>query len=220
MASSTFQNRRVWLGGAVVAAVLLAAVSWLLLIKPVRSATADLEAQAASVEAQNQTLIANNAALLRQYDHIDVLRSKLSGAVTALPPTSGLTTFTHEATALAAARSVTVEGINVGAIAPLASDSQTAPAATTDTSGASRTSSSGGVFTIAVTVQTKGSVAAQTAYLHALETGPRAVVVTSSQFATVSQGSQAASMTIQLTLFSAPMSAEQQSQLQHLLAGS
>jgi hypothetical protein len=244
MASPTLQDRRTWMVGGVLVALVLALAGWMLLVKPERSSTSDLVSRTQSVDAQNAAVAAQNAALLREYHHLNRYRDELAKAADALPGVSGLPSFTREVTLLAARHSVSVQGITVGAIAPLTQPA-VAPADTTTTSGttdtpaptpsttapAADTTSTSNVFTIAVTLQTQGSTADLTAYLHAVEAGARAVVVNSVQLSTSSGGSAPTSsaasspsdaagqttMTAQLTLFSAPMSASERHELNSLL---
>lgn len=220
------QDKRAWLGGGAIAAVLIAAVGWFMVISPERSSTASLDAQTSDAQLQNVLTQAKVAKLRLQAANVSKLQAQLASALEALPAASGLPAFTRQLSAQAAASHVTVTNISIGAITaanpdgaavvPGATTAPTAPSAT-PTPGATTPSgtnvpatAAGSVFAIPVTVVSTGSLTDELAFLKAIQTvGPRRTLVTSTQFAPgsgVSTASidKATTVTAQLTVFSAP----------------
>jgi Tfp pilus assembly protein PilO len=191
---AAIQNRRVWLGGGVLIAILLLAVSWLMFISPKLSDASGLRTSAASAQTQDLVLQAKVARLKKQNDHIAELTAGLRAAVAQLPYDSGLPDFTRQVSQQAADNHAAITALNVGAIAPV-------------TSGAH------GVFSIQITLISQGAYRDQLAFLKVIQVaGPRRTLVNSALFAPgakASDGSLDASstMTMQLTIFSAPQSA-------------
>ena len=221
MKPSSWHDRRVWLGGGVIAAVLIVVVSWLLLIGPELSSASQLRSQAASTDLQNTATQAKNAALARQSRDISTLKSAFQRALEALPPDSGLPALTEEMARLAEQTGVHLSSINVGAVAAAGSTSSTAVGAD---AGAPATKATGAAqYSIPVTVVSTGRFAQQAAFLKALENGPRRTLVTSTQV-TAFGGSHVASVdgstnvATQLTVFCAPMSRSQLAKLTKILA--
>lgn len=224
MGTASLQDRRLWIGGGALIAVILAAASWLLFIHPELSSASDLRSQRDDIVSQNDLAQGQNLRLEEQSHNLDSLKAKLTTALDALPPDSGLPAFTEELGKLAAATSVNLSSINVGAVTPANSPGGTAapaPAATSTTGSTSSTTGGTGQYSITVTVQSTGTLVHQLTFLKAIESGPRRALVTSSQI-TESGGSRvasvdsSASMTTQLTVFSAPMSTTEIKQLQSL----
>lgn len=214
MTTSVLQSRRAWLGGGAVAALLIMAAGWLLLIQPELSSAASLRSQAQSAQFEDSLLLAKTAQLRKQSQNLGTMRTSLADALAALPSDSGLPAFTNQLTAQAAANQVTLTSIVVGAV--------TAP---TTASGAPATSTTGAVYQIPVTIISTGTLANQEAFLKAIEvTGPRRALLTSTQL-TVAAGARVASIdngasvTTQLTVFSAPRSPQESAALQKLLNG-
>lgn len=243
MAVPVLQDKRLWIGGAVVVALVLAAVSWLMLIHPKLASASDLRSQTRDNDFQNTLTEGKNARLARQSKDMSGLQDSLVKAVDALPPNSGLPSFTRELSAFAADASVDLVSVNVGAVsqvsatgtssgapsaaatpAPAASSSSSAttPSTTTPGTASSPAAVATGPYSIAITVQSSGPLVRQLGFLKALEEGPRGVQVTSTQL-TTSPGSRVASvdaatqMTTQLTVFAAPMSPAQLTQLKTML---
>jgi hypothetical protein len=233
MATPALKDRRIWVVGGCVLAVVLAAATWFGLVSPERSDASQLRSQAADVDAQNALAATKNAELAKLDRGYSGLKTKLADAVDSLPPTSGLPAFTREATTLAAATGVNLSGITVGAISPAGAAASAAPPPTDDTTAAAAPTpaaapttaaapSGPGTFTIAVTLLSQGSLQHQLEFLHALQTGPRRVLVTATQTSALGNGRVASldpanTMTTQLTIFSQPMSSAQLSSLQKLL---
>lgn len=237
MNSSSLQDRRVWIGGGCVAAVLILAAAWFLLINPELSSAKQARSQAKTTQGQNDSLAANNAKLAEQYRGISTLRGSLARAIAALPPTSGLPAFTQEVTRAATAQRVKLTTITVGAATPAvstaATPATTAPAASGNSGAGAATTTAptttagtpaaagGGQFSFQITLTTQAPTSRQLAFVKALENGPRSALLTSTQISSTGSGKQTAAtattMTTQLTIFSAPMSAPQLKQIDTLL---
>jgi hypothetical protein len=211
---SLVQSKRAWLGGGAVAAVLIAAVSWFMVISPERSSTASLGTETNDAQLQNTLTQAKVTKLRLEAANVGKLQARLASALQALPKASGLPAFTRQLSAQAAATHVAVTSISIGAITTANADGTAmrpgaAPATTTPGTTAAATAA-GSVFAIPVTVVSSGSFTHELAFLTAIQTlGPRRALVTSTQFAP-GTGALAASLdtattlTAQLTVFSAP----------------
>jgi hypothetical protein len=214
------QDKRAWLGGGAIAAVLIAAVSWFMVISPERSSTASLGAQTSDAQLQNALTQAKVTKLRRQSENLGKLQAQLASALEALPKASGLPAFTRQVNAQAAVNRVAVTNISIGAITaanadgtavvPGATTPTATPSATTPTGITAPATAAGSVFAIPVTVVSTGSLTDELAFLKAIQTlGPRRTLVTSTQFAPGSEAltaslDKATTVTAQLIVFSAP----------------
>ncbi|MCU1659195.1 MAG: hypothetical protein JWO57_3851 [Pseudonocardiales bacterium] len=214
---ASLQDRKVWLAGGLLAAALVAAASWLFVISPELSSASSLRSQAQNTELNNVMLQAKAAKLREQSKGIDVLSSKLSDALSALPATSDLSTFTRQVNRQATQNQVQLTSVAVGT----ASSATANGAATTPAANATP----GQLVAIPVTLISTGSLRHQLDFLKAVQAvGPRRVLVTSTQIApgagaVVSSIDGSASITIQLSAFVAPQTQRQLTQLQKLLSG-
>lgn len=232
------QSKRGWLGGGAFVALLIVAVGWVMFIAPERSSTADFRTQAATTRQQNAALELKVKALKLQSNQIGKYVNALRAALTALPYDSGLPAFTRQLSAQAQSRGVTLSSVVVGGVTPLTgggaatADTPTADAtATTSTSPTSTSptvaagAATGGLFSVQVTIQSTGTLTNQLTFLSAIRTeGPRRALVDSAQVtagagAKTSSINSSASVTTQLTVFSAPQSPAQIKQLKNLLNG-
>jgi hypothetical protein len=213
------QDKRAWLGGGALVAVLIAAVSWFMVIGPERSSTASLGAQADEAQLQNAMTQSKVAKLRAESKNLDKLTAALAAAFNALPKASGLPAFTRQLNAQAAASHVSVTSIAIGAITGASADGTAvdpgatpAPAATGTTAPAAPApaTAAGGVFAIPVTVVSSGSLTHELAFLKAIQTlGPRRALVTSTQFIPIAGEvapplDKSSTVTAQLIVFSAP----------------
>ena len=206
------QDRRVWLGAGLVAAVVLVAVAWLLVIAPQRSAVETLRTDTEAVELTNATLAAKTATLRKEAEGRKKLTASLQQALAALPPEDDLPEFSRQLARQAAARGVTVTGIVVGS----ATTPGTAPGAAAD--GAAVVPPT--VRAIPVTVTSTGPALQQLYFLRDIqEVGPRRALVTSTSIVPQGEASidLASTLTVQLTVFSAPLSDATQAQLADVL---
>lgn len=234
----SLQDKRVWLGGAGLVAVLIVLLVWFAGISPLVSSASALRAETESVQQQNTALRLKTAGLAKQKQNLDTLTASLRGALTALPIDSGLPAFTRQVSDQAGRNSVTLVSISVGTIAPaIATPQATSPAAPeapaasgeaaakAPAAGGPNDNPAGKLFAIRVTLVTTGTAADQAAFLKAVQfDGPRrALVLSTQQLPVASSGSTAASapirMTSEVTVFSAPRSPQNRAQLDKLLSG-
>jgi len=208
------QDRRVWIGGGLIAAFLVAIAGWFFAISPELSSADSLRSETANTEMLNISAQAKLNALKNKSEHKDELVSSLRSALAALPADSGLPDLTRQVSAQASATHVTLTSITVGATTAVG-----APA------GAPANVTSAGLSATAITLSTNGTLAQQVAFLHAVQVdGPRRALVTSVQLTPSSDAGSgsvdgASTWTIQLSVFSQPQTAQQRAQLDKLLAG-
>jgi hypothetical protein len=226
------QNRRLWLGGGAVVAVLILLVAWFGFISPELASTASIHDQAAAAQSQNEVLQLKNQRLKSQNDSAAGLRADLAAELKALPSESGLPAFTRQLSAEATANSVTLTSVVVGAVAPVgaAAGQSAAAAASAATSVATTASvtpvaSTGSLVQIPVTVIATGLGKNDIAFLKAIQViGPRRALVTASQLAPIGSGAATGvngpcTLTLTLTIFSAPLTPAAQADLQKLISG-
>jgi hypothetical protein len=214
MNTSTLQSRRVWLGGSLVAALLIVAAGWLMFIHPKLSSASSLRSQAQSEQFQETLLLSKTAALKKQSKDLASLRASLATSLAALPADSGLPALTDQLTAQATGDYLTLTSIAVGAV--------TVPGAAAGTATGTAASTTGGLYSIPITVISTGALAHQEAFLKAIEvTGPRRALITSAQLTATAGDSldSSTSLTTQLTVFSSPRTPQELAQLQKLLNG-
>jgi hypothetical protein len=233
------QNKRFWLGGGAIAALLIVALGWFMFIGPERSSASDLRSQAAATRQQNALLQLSVTSLQKKSTQLSRYTSSLKTGLSALPFDSGLPAFTRQLSAQAKAHQVSVTSVVVGGITAIAAGGTAgAPAATsaTDpTSSAPTTSTTtptvgtntatGGLYSVQVTVQSTGTLARQLAFINDIRTaGPRRAMVNSAQLtpgvgAKESSIDGLAAVTTQLTVFSAPQPPAKIAALNKLLRG-
>jgi hypothetical protein len=214
------QDRRVWLGGGVLVAVLVLAAGWFLLINPKLSASSALRSQTSDAQLQNMRFSSKNNSLKSQNDNISGLRSDLQDAIDGLPTSSGLPEFTRQISTQAVSTRVGIDSISVGTVMPYSALGAAAGAGAAGPVG----SPAGKLYSIPVTISSQGPAKNQFAFLHALQQiGPRRVLINTTTFgpgsnATVASIDGNSSLTTVLTVFADPTTADQQAQLDKLLA--
>ena len=227
------QNRRLWLGGGAAVAILILVVGWFFVISPQLSATASIRDEVDSAQSQNSVLQAKNSKLKKENDNVATLRAGLAAALAELPSDGGLPAFTRQLSAQATASSVSLTSVIVGAVLPVAGavaapaaapTTETGTAATGTTATAAATSA-GGLMQIPVSLVVTGLGKNDIAFLKAIQvTGPRRALVTASQLSPSSGGAATGidgpcTLTLAVTIFSAPLSPTGQAALQKLLSG-
>jgi hypothetical protein len=227
------QNRRLWLGGGAAVAILILVVGWFFVISPQLSATASIRDQADSAQVQNSVLQAKNSKLKKENDNVATLRAGLAAALAELPSDGGLPAFTRQLSAQATANSVSLTSVIVGVVLPVAG-AVAAPAAAaaaetgtaaTGTTAAAAATSAGGLMQIPVSLVVTGLGKNDIAFLKALQvTGPRRALVSAVQLAPSGGGTATGidgpcTLSLTVTIFSAPLSPTGQAALQKLLSG-
>jgi hypothetical protein len=227
------QNKRSWLVGGALGALLIIATAWFVLIGPKLSATSDLQTQTTQTKQDNVALQAKVSSLKQKSRLLGRYTAALRSASAALPADSGLPAFTRQLSGQAKADSVDVSAIMVAGVSAVTTAASTDPVPSTDTatdSSASATTSApataaGGLFQIQVTVTSRGTMAHQLAFLDDIRTtGPRRALITSIQLTpgvatSTAASTSAVTLTSQLTIFSAPRSAAEITELKKLLSG-
>jgi len=202
------QDRRVWLAAGVFGAVALVVVAWLLVIAPQRSAVETLRTDTEAVELTNATLAAKTAKLRKEAEGRKKLTANLQQALAGLPPDDDLPEFSRQLARQARDRGVALTGIVVGS------------ATTPGTAAAGTAAVPATVRAIPVTVTSTGAALQQLYFLRDIqEVGPRRALVTSTSIVPLGEGAidTASTLTVQLTVFSEPLSAATQAQLAAVL---
>ncbi|MCW2538671.1 MAG: hypothetical protein JWN95_396 [Frankiales bacterium] len=195
-----------WIGAGIVGGLVILALAWFLAIGPERSRTAEMHAQAADLQTSNLSLQARTNKLRSDNANAAKLVAELAAARAELPSDSGLPEFTRQLSAQATTAGVALTSISAGA--------PTALASTAAISGktAASASSSGNLFSLAVTVASQGSAASQQKFLNALQVaGPRRALVNSVDYAPASSksgqsDSTSSTMTVNIDVFVSPQS--------------
>lgn len=175
------KRARLVVAGGVVAALLLAMIGWFALVHPKLADADNTRSLTSDAELQNITLQRKVSTLKAASENMSALTAQLRAAREALPIDASLDGFTDELAQIAAKTKVTVTDVNAGTPA-LASDSGSS-SSTPSTADTPKSGPAGKVFSIPVTVVSAGKGTAQTDFLHALQYGARAVLVTDTAFA-------------------------------------
>jgi hypothetical protein len=242
--TTRLQDKRVWLAGGAAAALIVMAIGWVAVINPQLSSTHTLRGQADSARAQNTVLTATVAKLKRQNDNVGQLKATLRAALAGLPFDTGLPAFTRQLADQATQARVTLSSITVGSAtstggttagtttsagtttgptpAATGAPAPTAPASTAPAPAAAGSATA--VMAIPITLLSKGTNAHEMAFLKAIQVGgPRRALVASTILAGDSTGGRpsidtSSTMTIQLSIFSAPLDAAGRAALAKLLS--
>jgi len=213
MTSRVHGPRPLVFGGAV-AALFLAALSWFVVISPLRSDAQTLRDNTAAVQTENVAIEARTVTLRQQLDDREQLVESAREALAALPSGAQLPGFNRQLTRQARAQGVDLTSITIGATTSATSGAAADPAATAPTTG---------TLTIPVTVATSGPMLKQLQFLHELQqVGPRRVLVTSTSVTPLQTDAAteiSSSMTVQLTVFAALLPPELRHQLVGVLHG-
>ena len=181
-----FQDKRVWLGGGVVAALLIVARLVHVHRPGARVDRVTCNAQAAATAQPKHLLQPKLKALQVKSTQLDKYTSSLKQALLSLPFDSGLPAFTRQLSAQAGASGVDREQRRrrwrrppVLAAAPVATrlgnSTRSSPTSSTGVAAPRSATVAGGLFSVQVTVQSDGTLAHQLAFLNAVRTaGPGA----------------------------------------------
>ncbi|GAB2482315.1 hypothetical protein [Jatrophihabitans fulvus] len=213
-------RERTWLVAGLVAGLLLTLVGWLLFISPQRSETDDVNARAASVQVDNDTLRTRIRQLAGESRRMTSVRAALAAAQQALPGTSGVPDLLRTLQSLGGRTGVDVVTLSVGTptdvtsvAAGAAAPAGTAPSAAPVSPAAGPAA---GVYALSISAQANGTPAQLEAFLDALQRNqPRAVLVTQLTLggAEATTGRGATSLQLTMQAFVAPASAAEGSQL-------
>lgn len=203
------QNGKLWLGLGAALVLLMVLPVWLMVIQPHRATTNTLRADTETVAVQNAALAAKTAELSAKAENRDALVADLESALAELPWETKLPEFSRQLTRHASAHGVALTGISIG--------SATTPGQPASTSVDPKTT----VRAVPVTIVSTGTALQQLFFLRDVQqVGPRRALVTSTAIVPLDEGSieKGATMTTQLTVFSAPVDAATREQLRDLLA--
>ena len=104
---------RLWMVAGAAVIVLLAVVSWFLLINPQKTEAADLKAQAEQARSQALDMRKRIATLKKQKANLPKLKATLAGYQDALPADSGVPAFLRQLQASGTELNVDVSGVTV-----------------------------------------------------------------------------------------------------------
>lgn len=208
---SGINGDRLWMAGGGVAAVMISALAWFMVVSPELSNASSLDEQTLAAQTQNITLQSKIHRLQADNANMDALVSSLRQARTALPVDSSLAEFTRQLSGYASQHGVGISGITAGEPMALttpagAGTAAAAGAAAVPPPGASTASATGRTYALPLTVVVKGAAANDLNFLAALQgPGKRAALVTGAQLTgdTTKRGA-AMQLTVQLQLFVTP----------------
>lgn len=204
------QDKRLWLGGGIGLAVVIALLSWFFVINPGLTTAGARRDAAVTVQQQNVVLAGKLTTLRRENSHLTQLTANLQTALDALPFDTGLPEFTRQLNSQAADSGVELASIAVSA-------AKTATGSAPSTTGTPVTA--GAILAIPVTVIANGTTAEQLDFMNSVQVGgPRRALVLSVQLDQAS-GSRGETMTLLVNVFTAPLSQTAQAQLEKLLRG-
>jgi len=202
------QNAKLWLGLGVAIAVLLVVPTYLLVISPHRATTQTLKDETQSVAAQNVALQGKTAELRAKSENRDELTDALATTLAELPWETKLPEFSRQLTRHAAARGITITSVAIGsATTPGQVAAEGVDPATT-------------VRAVPITIVSTGTALQQLFFLRNVQqVGPRRALVTATSMVPTNEGTieDSATMTTQLTVFSAPVDPAIRKQLKDLL---
>ena len=210
---NALKSERFWLIGGVLAAVVVAAGAWFGAVSPELSNASSLNSQTADAQTQNLALQAKLRKLQRDNADMATLAGSLLQARTALPFDTSIADYTHRLSDYAGQNHVAIAAVNASppVTAITAPGKPAAPPVAGQTAGK--------LFALPLTVIVKGSIANDLAYLKAVQSDPRAALVTSVQMANdASKTGDLTQLTVQLQVYVAPQTPQVTAALQQQLA--
>lgn len=210
MTLNSSQTRAVPIIVGSMGAVVLLALTWLMLVSPQLSAAESVRKETKSLAADNEMLGIKISGLKRLSGNLPKLQDELRTALASLPSDSALPELTRELTTIADATKVDLTNIDIGALT--AAGTAGAP-----TGGASTQ------VAISVTANLTGPFAHLVSFLHKVESGERGATVTSAQLvassvARTSSIDVSGGLTVQFTVYSSPMDDATLAEINKLLA--
>jgi len=202
------QNSKLWLGLGAALTLLMVVPVYLLVISPHRAKTETYKVDTETVAAQNVTLMAKTADLRRKAENREELTATLASTLAELPWETKLPEFSRQLTKHAGRHGVALTSIAIGAA--------TTPGQPTGESVDPTTT----VRAVPITIVSTGSALQQLFFLRDVQQlGPRRALVTATSMIPTSEGTieGSATMTTQLTVFSAPVDAETRAKLRDIL---
>ncbi|HVT65159.1 MAG TPA: type 4a pilus biogenesis protein PilO [Mycobacteriales bacterium] len=191
---------RRWGIGAGLAAVVILAAGWFLLVKPQKAKVNDLHAQTAAQQVTNQTLVTKITALEAAAKNNAQEQRILDKIATQIPDTAQ-----EPALIRALSQAAKGSGVDLSEITPSAAAALSGSSTTTETLGA--TGSGGELYSLPLQLTVTGAYANVESFFSALEHLPRAFRVSSFSFAPAGTGpnvhapANAISATIQTAVY-------------------
>ena len=204
-----------------VAAIIVSALSWIVVFSPKLASASAMQDQAASARASTDSLRLEVQQLKSEDSHLDTYLSTLEDSRNGLPITGMLPEFATDTHGHASGVGVKLTSMSVGQIAMVDASGEVS-AVTSDTSTAGALP--GQLYGIPLTIVSTGDYASQLRFLEAIQfAGPRVALVTGVRFASLSDANtevvdDASSMTTALTIFAAPQTPDAAAALRKQLA--
>jgi Tfp pilus assembly protein PilO len=161
---------RRWGIGAAIAALVILAAGWFLLVKPQKSKASDLRTQTATQEQANQLLTTKIEALQAQQKQLPQQQQILEKFATKIPESASQPSLIRALTTTAKA-----SGVDLASITPGASTQLDAAAGGTATPGAAAAAAA--LYSMPITLSVNGSYANLESFFSGLEQLPRAFLV-------------------------------------------
>jgi len=193
---------RQWSVLTAVACLAVMAAGWFILVKPQRSHASSLRDQASQVDQSNQALQAQIAHLRAQAKDLPAQQRTLAKIATQVPDSPALPTLIRQLSAAADSAGVNLVSLNPGQPAlvqsPVAAPATTgtSPAATGTSPAAPATAPGAMLASIPLQVQIQGSYFNLESFFQAIETLPRAMLVTQFSAAPVQAGGSPGGQTV------------------------
>jgi Tfp pilus assembly protein PilO len=164
---------RRWLVIGVVAALVVLAAGWLLVVKPQKGKVSDLNAQAATQVSANNLLLTQISALQSEQKELPQQQLALQKFSTEIPDSSAEPTFVRQITTAAQRSDVELVSIGPGTAGPVTPTA----AAGGSTLGATTPAASGTLYELPVALAIIGSYANVESFFNAVEHLPRAMLI-------------------------------------------
>lgn len=177
-------DNRIWVIGTVIVIVAVAAMGWFLGISPVLDTVNSNDAQRQTVETQNLAQERNLAAIKKEFQNIDKLKSQLADLRIVIPDSDDLSTFIGQLHQLEASSSVVLNSISTGdgrvfAAPETQGNATTAEGASDSAEDPSIAAVSKGNFVVVpIELRVTGAHAQVMDFIDALQKGPRLFLVT------------------------------------------
>jgi len=182
------RHDRLWLLGGAFLALVVVAFGFLFFIRPEQQDTGTIKAEAADAQLKVDRQRRELATLAKEHERIDEFRATLAKDQAALPDADRASDFLRELQSAGELTGVTVSGVAVGSAVDL-----------TSLLGVR-------VYALPVSLTVAGPTGKMNPFIDQLQVHqPRAVLISSINFAPTSTGSDKANVTINLQAFYAPL---------------
>ena len=209
--SARTQKEKLVVGAGAFGVLLVAALSWLMIVSPELSNAANLRQQTDDAQTMNLMLMHQVNDLRSASAKLPAVRAEMNAVRDALPTVAGIDTLTRQLAATARASNVQLSSVVADSPAPVTLTA-------TSASATGPQNAAGKLYSIKVTVITSGRTVNQQAFLRRLQQGSRAVLVMSSALGSASGSAvrtldATTTMTLELKVFAAPQSPQAEAEL-------